>query len=79
MKGFFKMIKMTKEYSKCLFALLLSALIITLSLCLLAHSSREASSTSFSASQIYEMTGADEEEGEIASKVGEEIVNVFGS
>lgn len=72
------MIKMIKEYSKCLFALLLSALIITLSLCFLAHRS-DASKTSFSASQIYEMTGQSEEDIEISSKVMEEIINVFGS
>ncbi len=78
MKGFFKMIKIIKEYSKCLFALLLSALIITLSLCFLAHSS-DAESTSFSASQIYEMAGQSEDDGDISSKVMEEIVNVFGS
>ena len=72
------MIKMIKEYSKCLFALLLSTLIITFSIYLLAHRS-DASKTSFSASQIYEMTGADEEDGEVSSKIAEEIVNVLGS
>ena len=72
------MIKMIKEYSKCLFALLLSTLIITFSLCFLAQSGN-ASKTSFSASQIYEMTGASEEDGEVSSKIAEEIVNVLGS
>ena len=72
------MIKMIKEYSKCLFALLLSTLIITLSLCFLAQSG-DASKTSFSASQIYKMTGASEDDGEVSSKITEEIVNVFGS
>ena len=72
------MIKMIKEYSKCLFALLLSTLIITFSICLLAHRN-DASKTSFSASQIYEMTGSGEDDGEVSSKITEEIVNVFGS
>jgi len=59
-----------------MYAVLLSLLIITLSLCFLAHSS-EASGISFSASQIYEMTGTDEEDSEISSKIAEEIISVF--
>lgn len=70
--------KIIKEYSKCLFAAMLSLLIITFSLCLLAQST-DSQETSFSASQIYEMTGTDEDSGEVSSKVKEEIVNVFGS
>ena len=70
------MFKITKKYSKCLFALLLSALIITFSICFLAHST-EASFLSFSASQIYEMTGADKDSSEISSKVKEEIVKLL--
>ena len=70
--------KMIKKYSTCLFATALSVLIITFSLCFLAHNS-DASKTSFSASQIYEMTGTDEEDGEVSSKIKEEIINAFES
>ena len=72
------MIKTIKEYSRHLFALVLSALIVTLSICFLAHD-YEASSTSFSASQIYEMTGASKDDSNISSKIKEEIVNAFGN
>ena len=74
-----KMIKMIKQYSRCLFAFIIAALIIIASLCFLAHSERSSSKNSFSASQIYEMTEGDEEgtDSEISSRIGEELFDIF--
>ena len=75
------MIEIMKKYSKCFFAIFIAALIITASLCFLAHSeaSEGVSEISFSASQIYEMTESDEDDADISSKIGEELSDLFES
>ncbi len=65
-----------KKHSKCIFAGILSVLIVISALCFLAHSF-EVSEVSFSPSQIYELTGANKESPEISSKIEEEISGLF--
>lgn len=71
-----KISKAFKNYSRCIFAAVLAALIVAASLCFLAHSF-EASEISFSPSQIYEMSGEEGESPEISSKIGEELSGLF--